>query len=67
MLQVNQHLPSHLKEVCDLLARGLLRLRARNAETATPTGAPSTAGGDCSLHFTPGQSGHANPPTRRLA
>ena len=27
--QANPHLPPHLGEVCDILARGLLRLRSR--------------------------------------
>ena len=27
----NTHLPPHLREVCDILARGLLRLRSRAA------------------------------------
>jgi hypothetical protein len=59
--------PSHLREVCDILARGFLRLRHRNAETATATGAHSTTARDCSLHFSPDQSGHANPTNRRVA
>jgi len=33
---INAHLPPHLREVCDLLARGLLRLRSRAAEQAAP-------------------------------
>ena len=28
----NPHLPPHLREICDILARGLLRLRSRGMQ-----------------------------------
>ena len=54
----NPQLPPHLREVCDLLARGLLRLRSRAAEEAAPA-----AGGESvvRLHSVPGQRLRANP------
>jgi hypothetical protein len=60
----NPHLPPHLREVCDILARGLLRLRSRgmaeeSAETAEPRDIP--------LHFTAHQRRHANPKRRGTA
>jgi hypothetical protein len=60
----NTHLPPHLREVCTLLVRGLLRLHSRNAEEATrQTDDP----GDNSLRDTAHQRGHANPTSRRRA
>ena len=54
----NLHLPPHLREVCDLLARGMLRLRSRTAnERARETG----EAGEFRLHLTAHQRRHANP------
>lgn len=53
-----QHLSPHLREVCDILARGLLRLRCRTAEEFARD-APSNEEG--SLHFPAPQSVHAVP------
>jgi len=59
-----RHLPPHLREVCDLLARGLVRLRSRTAEEfARDLGAD----GETSLHFTAYQSVHAVPLERSSA
>ncbi|WP_137179241.1 hypothetical protein [Roseomonas sp. AR75] len=63
-LPINQHLPPHLREVCDLLARGLLRLRSRAAEEAARDGADQ---GDRLLHFPAAERLHANRTNRRLA
>ena len=41
-----------LSTVCQILARGILRLRARDAQSAIA--------GEFGLHFSPGESGHAN-------
>ena len=60
----NPQLPPHLREVCDLLARGLLRLRSRMAEDATRQ---TDDQGDNSLRDTAHQRGHANPTSRRRA
>jgi hypothetical protein len=54
----NAHLPPHLREVCSILAAGLVRLRCRTAEAIER----DLAGvGESSLHFHRDQSGHANP------
>ena len=51
-------LPPHLREVCDILARGLLRLRSRTAEDIHR----DLGGvGETSLHFSARQSVHADP------
>ena len=56
--------PPHLREICDILARGLLRLRSRTAEDiARDLG----AGGESSLHFPARQSVHAVPLERTSA
>ncbi len=60
----NPHLPPHLREVCDILARGLLRLRSRSMpvqdkETAKPR--------DIRLHFQPPQRRDANPKRKGTA
>ena len=58
------NLPPHLREICDILARGLLRLRSRTAEAfARDLGAE----GETSLHFTAHQSVHAVPLERSSA
>jgi len=57
----NRHLPPHLGEVCNLLARGLLRLRARE-EVSSQVSDPV---GECFLDFTAYQRGHAKPKLRR--
>ena len=57
----NTHLPPHLREVCDILARGLLRLRSRGM----PVEVVETAEyGDIPLHFTAHQRRHATPRER---
>ena len=60
----NHHHPPHLREVCDLLARGLLRLRSRAAEEAARGAADR---GERLLHFPAAQRLHANRTTRREA
>lgn len=59
-----RHLPPHLREVCDILARGLLRLRRRTAEDFDRDLGPA---GECSLHFSAHQSVHADPLERSSA
>ena len=56
----NPYLPPHLREVCDILARGLLRLHSRTVEKATDRG-------ERLLHFSAPQRLHANPTKRRDA
>ena len=60
----NHHLPPHLAEVCDILARGLLRLRSHTAEKSDDRSADQ---GERLLHFTAHQRRHANPTKRRDA
>ena len=60
----NHHLPPHLREVCDLLARGLLRLHSRAAEEAARDAADR---GERLLHFPARQRLHANRTIRRDA
>ena len=63
----NPHLPPHLREVCALLAAGLLRLRSRTAEDLARDAALQARDlGESSLHLPPDQSGHATP-NRRTA
>ena len=61
---VNTHLPPPLREVCDLLARGLLRLRSRSAEEPAWDAADR---GERLLHFPATQRRHANRTNRRDA
>lgn len=61
------HLPPHLREVCDLLARGLVRLRRRTAEEFARDADQGRGFGDVPLHFTADQSVHADPLERASA
>ena len=63
----NPHLPPHLREVCTILASGLLRLRQRTAEDLARDSANYADGRESSLHFTAHQSGHANRTNRSPA
>ena len=62
--QTNPHLPPHLREVCDILARGLLRLRSRGMPSEDKETADSR---DIPLHFTAHQRRHANPKRKGTA
>jgi hypothetical protein len=64
MDQTNAHLPPHLREVCDLLARGLVRLRSRTADDISRDVGVQR---ESSLHFDWDQSGHATPEEGQLA
>ena len=64
LLHTNPHLPPHLREVCDILARGLLRLRSRAAAREAPVPA---ANGEIRLHFPAPQRRDANRTNRRNA
>ena len=63
-LAKNSHLPPHLREVCSILAVGLLRLRSRVAEEAAREAADR---GDRLLHFPAPQRVDANRTNRRPA
>jgi hypothetical protein len=60
----NPHLPPHLREVCGLLARGLLRLRSR---TGVETARDAADRGERLLHFSAPQRVDANRTNRRVA
>jgi hypothetical protein len=60
----NPQLPPHLREVCDILARGLLRLRSRGAPAESADTADRR---DIPLHFTALQRRHANPKRKGTA
>ena len=60
----NPHLPPHLREVCGILAAGLLRLRSRAAEEAAREAADQ---GERLLPFSAPQRLHANRTNRRPA
>ena len=62
----NPHLPPHLREVCAILAAGLMRLRCRTAEDFARDAAQAAADGESSLHFTADQSVHADPKDRAV-
>jgi hypothetical protein len=55
------HLPPHLREVCAILALGLVRLRRRTAEELARDAAGTRGRGDVPLHFVGGQSVDAEP------
>lgn len=61
---LNPQLPPHLREVCDLLARGFVRLRSRAAEDLARDAADL---GEPLLHFPTTQRRHANRTIRRDA
>jgi len=60
----NPHLPPHLREVCSILAAGLVRLRSRTAEEAALEAADR---GERLLHFPAPQRRHANPKREGVA
>ena len=66
-LNALHQLPPHLREVCAILAAGLLRLRSRAAENLARDSADCAAPGESSLHFTADQSVCANRTNRRAA
>ncbi len=63
----NRHLPPHLREVCAILAAGLVRLWCRTAEDFSRDAALAGGTGESSLHYTARQSGHADPRERPTA
>ena len=58
------HLPPHLREICNILASGLLRLRSRTTEDIERD---LRTHGESSLHFPAHQSVCANRTNRRPA
>ncbi len=64
---LNVHLPPHLREVCSILAAGLVRLRSRDAEDDARDAEIARGAGDFRLHSTAKQRLHANPNRKGLA
>ncbi len=64
---INGHLPPHLREVCSILAAGLVRLRSRAAEDDARDAEIARGAGDSRLHSTRRQRLHANPNRKGLA
>jgi hypothetical protein len=60
----NPHLPPHLQEICDILARGLLRLRSRGMQVEATDTADSR---EIPLHFTAHQRRHVTPKRKGTA
>ena len=58
---------SHLREVCAILAAGLVRLRRHTAEELARDAEDAADQGESSLHFRAHQSGHAKPRERKIA
>lgn len=63
----NPPLPPNLRQVCAILAAGLVRLRGHTAEELAREAAGAGGLAEGSLHFLARQSGHATPPPRRDA
>ena len=64
LARAKPHLPPHLREVCSILAAGLVRLRSRTAEEAARE---TSDQGERGLHFPAPQRLHANRTNRRPA
>ena len=64
---MNPQLPPHLREVCSILAVGLVRLRSRDAEDDARNAEIARGAGEVRLHSTAHQRLHANPNRQGLA
>jgi len=64
---LDAHLPPHLREVCGILARGLVRLRSRDAEDHARDAEIARGAGKVRLQSTARQRLHANPNRKGLA
>jgi hypothetical protein len=63
----NPHLLVHLREVCAVLATGLMRLRRHTSEDIVGDLAKGREAGESSLHFVRHQRGHATSEKRKRA
>ena len=61
------HGPPHLREICAILAQGILRLRSRIAAECASTSTEGRERGDIRLHSTARQRVHANPKRKGVA
>jgi len=64
---INPDLPPHLREVCGILARALVRLRSRAVEDDARDAEIARGAGDIRLHSTAEQRLHAKPNRKGLA
>lgn len=64
---MNHHLPPHLREVCSILAAGLVRLRSHDTEDHARDAEIARWSGDILLHSTAWQRRHANRNSEGLA
>jgi hypothetical protein len=60
----NPQLPPHLREVCDIIARGLVRLRSRGMQVEATDTADSR---EILLHFTARLRSHVTPKRKGTA
>lgn len=63
----NLHLPEHLREVCAILAQGMLRLRSREPQDCADLPDQARERGDIHLHSTARQRPYANPKRKGVA
>jgi hypothetical protein len=63
----NPHLLLHLREICEILATGLVRLRRHTTENLAENGAIARDLRESSLPFATQQSGHAKPRDKERA
>ena len=59
--------PDRIRDICNILAVGLLRLRRRTVRELDPHAEHGGDKRESSLHFTGRRSGHAKPKLRRDA
>lgn len=64
---INSHLPPDLREVCAILALGILRLRSRMAAESANSPVQARERGDIRLHSTARQRPYANPKRKGVA
>ena len=62
-----KRLPTHLRELCGILAAGLVRLRRHTVGERADDRDEDRVEAESSLHFRANQSGHANAKYRRAA
>jgi hypothetical protein len=63
----NPHLLLHLREICEILATGLMRLRRHTGEDVARDADTVRERGDNPLRYVGHQSGHAKPRDKEIA
>lgn len=64
---IPSHLPPDLREVCAILALGILRLRSRRSQNCADLPDQARERGDIRLHSTARQRPYANPKRKGVA